>query len=149
MPSKTPGFGDSSSPNRERVRFLRFVIAAGLSVPVNLLARVALSTVVAYELAVVLSHVVGMLVAWGLTRLFVFEPSGAPMRVELGRFALVNVVSGAVTWLVAVGLLRTVFPAIGFVEQTELVAHVAGLTVSAIASFFGHRAFSFRRASLR
>jgi putative flippase GtrA len=48
-----------------------------------------------------------------------------------------------------VGLLRMVFPAIGFAEQTEFVAHVAGLTVSAITSFFGHRAFSFRRASLR
>jgi hypothetical protein len=51
------------------------------------------------------------------------------------------------TWLVSVGLLRLVFPAIGLQTQPELVAHAVGLASAALTSFWGHRAFSF--ASVR
>lgn len=132
-------------PRGPLVQFLQFVVAAGLSVPVNLGARVILSRWMPYEVALILSHVCGMVVAYGLTRLFVFAPSGRSVSDEMVRFAAVNVVSAAVTWLVAVALVRLVFPAVGFRQAPELVAHVAGLAVSAITSFVGHRRFSFGR----
>jgi putative flippase GtrA len=130
----------SASPS-----FVRFLVAAGLSVPANLAARVALSTAVPYEVAIVGSHLVGMLVAWALTRAFVFGRSSTGVSRELARFAAVNVVSAGITWLVAVGLLRLVLPAVGWAWQPELSAHVAGLAVASVASFVGHRDFSFRR----
>ena len=126
-------------------QFVKFVAAAGASVPVNLAARVLFSRAVPYEVAVLLSHVVGMLTAYSLTRLFVFAASGRSVPSELGRFALVNLVSAALTWVVSVGLLRLVFPRVGFETQPELVAHVVGLGVASVSSFIGHRQFSFRR----
>jgi putative flippase GtrA len=134
-----------SPPVSERARFIRFLVAAGLSVPVNLASRVALSHVVPFEAAIVLSHLLGMATAWILTRLFVFEPSGRSASSELSRFALVNLVSVTQTWIVSVGLLRLVFPLVGFDRQPELVAHAAGLASSALTSFWGHRAFSFAK----
>jgi len=130
----------------DRWQFLRFVIAAGLSVPVNLGARVLLSRVIAYEVAIVLSHLCGMLTAYVLIRSFVFEPSGRRPSSELTRFALVNVVSLVVTWVVAVGLLRVVFPRIGFAASPEFVAHFLGLGVAPFTSFYGHRRYSFGRS---
>ena len=65
---------------------------------------------------------------------------------ELARFAVVNVVSVAVTWVVAVGLLRLVFPRIGFDTSPELVAHALGLACACITSFYGHRHYSFGRS---
>lgn len=126
-------------------QFVRFVAAAGASVPFNIGARILFSRVVPYETAVPLSHGVGMLVAYTLTKRFVFDVSGRSVRSELGRFAAVNLVSAALTWCVSVGLLRLVFPWLGFVFHPELLAHVAGLALASVSSFAGHRRFSFER----
>lgn len=134
------------SARATRLQFLRFLVAAGLSVPVNLGSRIAFSHVMPYEAALVVSHLCGMLTAYVLTRVFVFQPSGRTSRSELGRFALVNLVSLALTWMVAVALVRFAFPVIGFHRAPELVAHVIGLGLSSITSFYGHRRFSFARS---
>ncbi len=115
--------------------------------PVNIAARIVFSNFVRYEFAVLLAHGVGMVTAYTLSRVFVFERTGRSVASELGRFALVNLVSAAVTWVVSVGLLYVVFPAVGLRFQPELVAHVMGLATSAVTSFIGHSRFSFRRAS--
>ena len=124
-------------------QFVRFVVAAGASVPVNLAARVLFSRWVDYGVAVLLAHVVGMVTAYTLTRLFVFERSGRRIRAELGRFALVNVFSATLTWAISVGLVDLVFPATGMHTQPELIGHVIGLGCASVASFVGHRRFSF------
>jgi len=129
-----------------RWQFVRFVVAAGLSVPVNIGSRILLSHFLPYEIAIVLSHICGMLVAYVLTRLFVFERSGRGTGSELGRFAVINVVSAAQTWLVAVGLVRLVFPAFAFETEPELVAHVVALALASATSFYGHRRYSFHKA---
>lgn len=126
-----------------RIRFLRFLVAAGLSVPVNLGTRILFSRALPYEVALVLSHLCGMLTAYALTRLFVFERSGRSARSELTRFAAVNVVSVVQTWIVAVGLVRLVFPHIGFDREPELVGHVIGLAAASVTSYLGHRHYSF------
>ncbi|MBA2723765.1 MAG: GtrA family protein [Methylibium sp.] len=130
-------------PTARPHQFARFVVAAGLSVPVNIGARVVLSWVMSYEVAVALSHVLGMVTAYTLTRLFVFERSGHTVKREFSRFAMVNLLSLAQTWVVSVGLLRLVFPHVGFEHEPELVAHLIGLGLTAITSFWAHRHFSF------
>ena len=127
----------------DRWQFLKFLVAAGLSVPVNLGSRVLLSRVMPYEAALVASHLCGMLTAFLLTRSFVFERSGRRASNELVRFTLINALSLLVTWVVAVGLLRLVFPRVGFDTYPELVAHTAGLGLASLTSFYGHRRYSF------
>ncbi len=124
------------------IQFLRFVLAAGASVPFNVGSRVLFSFAVPFEIAVILSHCVGMAVAYTLTRAFVFQSTRQRRSDEMTRFAVVNLISVAQTWLVAVALLRlAAFP--------ELVAHLGGLATSSVTSFFGHRHFSFREKSTR
>jgi len=129
--------------------FFGFVVAAGLSVPVNLAARALLSMVVRYEVAIVLSHLVGMAVAFTLTRRFVFGSSGRGVSGELGRFAAVNALSLAITWAVSVTLVRLVFPAVGYRYFPELTGHFAGLCCAAVSSYLGHRHWSFARGPSR
>ena len=100
-----------------RQQFLKFLVAGGLSVPVNLGSRHLLSFIMPYEAAVVV----------------------------LARFTIVNVLSLIVTWVVAVGLVRIVFPRVGFDTYPELVAHIAGLGIASFTSFYGHRRYSFGR----
>jgi putative flippase GtrA len=132
-----------------RWHYVWFVFIAGLSVPVNLAARVLFSRVVSYEIAVVLSHLIGMLTAYLLTRAFVFPASGRSRRSEMLRFLLVNLVSLAITWTVSVGLLRVVFPAFGNVWQPGLMAHAIGLACASASSYFGHRHYSFGAGKAR
>lgn len=130
-------------PRSEGFRFLGFVIAAGSSLPFNLGSRVLFSTVFSFEVAIILSQVVGMLVAFVLVRTFVFESSQRPAAAELARFSVVNLVSLAQVWLVSTGLLRVVYPLIDWTFYPEFMAHAVGLSVSAVTSFVGHKYFSF------
>ena len=129
----------------DRVKFLYFLLAGGSSVLINILVRMGLSLFMPYEVAVVIAHLAGMAVAFTAIKLFVFERSGRAVGSEMLRFALVNMVSLAQTWIVAVGLVRFVFPSIGMTYAPELIAHVTGLASTAVTSFLLHRHFSFRR----
>lgn len=126
------------------MKYVRFVIAAGLSVPFNVASRVLFSIVLPFEIALILAHMVGMLVAYVLTRTFVFRSSLSRKSEELMRFAIVNIVSLLQTWVVAIALLRLVFPYLSFATYPELCAHVIGLSTASVTSFFGHRMFSFQ-----
>jgi putative flippase GtrA len=101
-----------------------------------------------FEAAVILSQIVGMCVAFALTRAFVFERSSGRTSAQLARFALVNIVSLAQTWTVGVYLFRILLPAIGYAYYPDLTAHLIGLATSAVTSFFGHSLFSFARTSV-
>jgi putative flippase GtrA len=97
-----------------------------------------------FALAVAASHVVGMLVAFVLTRMFVFQNTRDNRMSELTRFGLVNVASLGQTWLVAMGTLNFVTPSLGYLITPELTAHVVGLATASMTSFFAHSRFSFR-----
>ena len=97
-----------------------------------------------YAITVVLSHLVGMLTAYAFAKTFVFEPSGRSVASELNRFAIVNVFSAGLTWVISMALVYAVFPSLQFRYYPELIAHVIGLVCSSVTSFIGHSRFSFR-----
>jgi putative flippase GtrA len=127
-------------------QFVPFLIAGGLSVIVNVGSRILLSTIISYELAVAISHVLGMITAFLLNKIFVFSPSGRCLHSEFSRFALVNVFSLTQTWIVSVGLVRLVFPVAGFDFHPELTAHIIALGLSPFTSFWGHKRYSFAQS---
>jgi putative flippase GtrA len=128
----------------ETERFLRFLFAGGSSAVLNLSSRWLLGHVVSYELSVALAYIVGVVSAFALMRLLVFEPTGGAAHAQFTRFAMVNVVGFGVVWLVSVGLARGVFPSVGFRWHADTVAHAVGIGCLAFTSYWGHRFFSFR-----
>jgi putative flippase GtrA len=88
-----------------------------------------------------------MTTAFVLAKLFVFEASGAAVHKEYARFAVVNAVAFVQVWLVSVALARFVFPAVGFVNHAETVAHVIGVLSPVVTSYFAHKNYSFRAES--
>lgn len=123
--------------------FGRFLLTGGVAAGVNVASRWLLSHVIAYEAAVVLAYLAGMTTAYLLSRAFVFARSGRTVADEAVRFALVNVVALVQVWVVSVGLARLVFPAVGFAWHAEDIAHLIGVVIPAVTSYFGHRHFSF------
>ena len=125
----------------ETRRFIAFLLTGGLAAAVNVASRIVFDLVMPYEAAVAVAYLVGMTTAFFLARLFVFEASGRRLHVEYGRFALVNV--AALVQVLVVSVAKLVFPAVGFIWNAELVAHVIGVLSPVVVSYQGHKRFSF------
>ena len=90
-----------------------------------------------YMVALVCSYAVGILCAFFLHRYLVFRVRGSAL-LDLARFTLVNLVNLAIN--------SVLLPLI--VESTgarPTYAQILAAVLTAIASYFGHKHFSFRR----
>jgi len=138
----------SRAPRRASpIHYSQFVIASAASVPFNLVARTLFSRFMPFELALIPAHVVGMLVAFALTRAFVFSGGETPVGGSLKRFAIVNIGSLLITTLVASFTLRVLVPLTNFTFYPAVSAHVVGLAAASVFSYFGHLKYSFRRTA--
>jgi putative flippase GtrA len=124
--------------------FPLFIAAGGIAAAANWGSRFLFSRWMPFELAVVAAYVVGMCVAFVLMRAFVFAAGEKAVAVQAGRFAIVNVVALAQTWLVSVILASWALPALGVRDHAEAIAHLAGVMVPVVTSYFGHRMYTFR-----
>lgn len=127
-------------------QFVRFLATGGTAALVNLASRSLLNQILSFELSVAIAYLIGMVTAYLLSRMFVFENSGCSVASEFNRFAIVNFFSLAVVWLVSVGLAKLLFPAIGYTWHADNVAHVIGLIAPVGVSYLGHRHFSFAKS---
>jgi len=127
------------------LQFLCFAMLGGFAAAVNFGSRILFSLAMPFEAAVICAYLVAAATGFILFRLFVFPRSSRPLSQQSVSFLIVSAGGMALTWVVSVTLLRFVFPAIGFGGPREAVAHVIGLLVPIISSYFGHRRFTFGR----
>ena len=123
---------------------MRFLVAGGVAAAANVASRIAFSRFMGLEAAVVLAYLVGMAVAFALMRSKVFPPSEAPIGRQAAIFVAVNLAAILQTLIVTLVLARWALPALGVRRFVEEIAHVAGVCVPVITSYFGHKHFSFR-----
>jgi len=126
-------------------QFLRFLLTGGMAALVNLGSRYLLNIVMPFEAAVPIAYLFGMVTAYILARLYVFEKSGRSRFDEFKRFAIVNVFALFVVWAISVGLAEIFFPRIGFTWHAEDVAHFIGVMSPAVISYFAHRTYTFAK----
>jgi putative flippase GtrA len=107
-------------------------------------SRILFSRLVGLELAVILAYLVGMTVAFVLMRSAVFPPSAAPIGRQVALFTAVNLAALLQTLVVTLLLARWLLPAAGIRSHVEEIAHIAGVCVPIVTSFFGHKYLSFR-----
>lgn len=124
--------------------FIRFIITGGIAAFINLVSRYLLNFIIPFESAIVVAYLLGMLTAYLLAKIFVFEHSGRGVSSELFRFTVINIIALIQVWAVSVGLARLFFPAINFTWHPEDIAHIIGVASPIITSYLGHRYYSFR-----
>jgi putative flippase GtrA len=128
-----------------RNQFAGFLVAGGLAALVNFFSRIGLNQFLGYTTSIVFAYLVGMVTAFLLTRHHVFAPSGKSVRVEAAWFTLVNVLAVAQTLAISLVLADLVLPQLGIVTYRKALAHAVGIAVPAVASYFGHRYWTFGR----
>lgn len=128
-----------------RSQFARFLAVGGFAAGVNIVARYLLNLSMGYSAAIVVAYLCGMVTAFLLSKLLVFEESGLHTATELFRFGLVNLAAVAQVWAVSVGLADWLFPMVGIETYRHGFAHVIGVAVPAVTSYLGHKHYSFAR----
>ena len=88
-----------------------------------------------FEAAVAVAYLFGMVTAYVLAKIFVFDKSGLAVATEFRRFVIVNLLSLAIVWVVSVGLALTVFPAVGLRWHAEDVAHLIGVLSPSVVAY--------------
>lgn len=129
-----------------RTEFMQFLVVGGFAALVNFVSRIIINEWVGYRLAVILAYLVGMLTAFILSKIYVFEKSGRHHWHELRDFTLVNLLAVVQVWLISVGLAEYLFPAMGYTFYAPEVAHLIGLAIPAVTSYLGHKHYSFRKS---
>ena len=130
-----------------RTEFMQFLIVGGFAALVNFVSRIIINEWVNYRIAVFLAYLVGMLTAFILSKIYVFEKSGRHHWHELRDFTLVNLLAVVQVWLISVGLAEYLFPAVGYTFYAPEVAHLIGLAIPAVTSYLGHKYYSFRKSA--
>lgn len=125
-------------------QFAFFLISGGFAAGLNWGSRFLFSDFFRFEVAVVLAFLVGLLSGFILMRLFVFHATGKPIIPQAGKYVAVNLLALVQTLLISLVLARWVLPSIGIVEHAEALAHLVGVLVPVVTSYFGHKRWSFR-----
>ena len=128
-------------------QFLAFLITGGIAALANFGSRFAFSEYFSFGTAVILAYLIGMVTAFVLAKLFVFETSRHSTKKEFFYFTLVNVVAIIQTYIISVGLVEYLFPSIKFSFYPEAAAHAIGVVFPVFTSFIGHKYFSFKAST--
>lgn len=124
--------------------FLRFLIAGGVAAGANFGSRFIFSMFLDYGLAVFFAYLVGMSVAFLLMREGVFNAASNSLAQQVGKFVGVNLIAVLQTLIISLVLARWMLPSFGIIEHAEALAHLAGVLVPVVTSYFGHKFLTFR-----
>lgn len=125
-------------------QFMLFLMTGGVAALVNLGSRVFFSQWLSFSSAVILAYIAGMMTAFILAKMFVFNQSAQSLRNSLLAFIVVNLIAVVQTWLIAMSMAYYVLPALGVVAYIHELSHLAGVIFPVFTSFIGHKYWSFR-----
>lgn len=96
-----------------------------------------------YGLSIVFAYLVGMLVAFLLMRGHVFDARSGHVLSQVVKFTVINAL--AVLQTLAISLLLASWLSQWVrVDESEALAHLVGVLVPVVTSYFGHKYLTFR-----
>ena len=123
--------------------FAGFLVAGGLAALANIGSRMLFSQFASYPVAIVLAYLVGMITAFLLMRGHVFGTRGKPLNREITVFAVVNALAILQTLAVSLALAYYILPWMGIHRNAETIAHLVGVAVPIVTSYYGHKYWTF------
>ncbi|MDA9637002.1 GtrA family protein [SAR86 cluster bacterium] len=120
------------------------MLTGGIAALANLVARFILNFYISFEIAVIFAYFIGVLVAYFLTRIYVFIPKKGASSNEFFRFVQVNILSAIIVWSVSVFLQNIFFPYISYSLYSKEISHLIGVLSPILFSFFAHKFYTFK-----
>ena len=125
-------------------QFVKFLLCGGLAAGLNWASRFLFSIWMPFEYAVVAAFFVGLISGFLMMRLYVFDGKEKPVMPQASKYAFINMLALVQTLIISVVLARWVLPAWGVVVHAEALAHLAGVLMPVVTSYFGHKLLTFR-----
>ncbi|MBU2741636.1 GtrA family protein [Acidithiobacillus albertensis] len=125
-------------------QFLTFILTGGFAAAVNFGSRFIYNIFVDFPMAVTLAYLTGMVTAFVLFRIFVFQMSSHSTSKSAVIFVTVNAFSFAQAWGVSMALAYHLLPAMGIYQYDKAIASAVGISVPVFTSFIAHKYFTFR-----
>ena len=125
--------------------FILFLVCSTFAAGVNFGSRILFSIVFSYELAVFFAYCCGLLTAFILNKLFVFDAKHGRTGKQLFGFIIVNILGLAQTFLFSLLFRNLIFPKSGFDFYPDEIAHLIGIAIPVFTSFLGHKYISFKK----
>lgn len=124
--------------------FLGFLITGGIAATVNFVSRIYFNQFYSFSASVVFAYLLGMLTAFILARVFVFNKSSQPIGRSVVIFSLVNVLALTQTWFISMGLNYYVLPSLGVERFVPEISSAIGIIFPVFTSYLGHKYWSFK-----
>jgi putative flippase GtrA len=125
--------------------FIMFFVCNTLAAGVNFGSRILFNKMMPYEPSIFFAFCCGLLTAFTLNKLFVFDAKHGKTGRQLFGFVVVNILGLAQILLFSLLFRDLIFPRIGFTFHPDAAAHIIGISVPVFTSFLGHKYFSFRK----
>ena len=125
-------------------QFFLFLAAGGLAAGVNFGSRIVLGHWMSYVPSIVIAYLLGMITAFTLNKLFVFNQASNQLHHQVMWFVAINLAAVLQTVVISLLLARWLLPLLGIDFHNETIAHGIGVAVPVLTSYIGHKHFSFR-----
>lgn len=125
-------------------QFMLFLLTGGVAAIVNFGSRIFYSQWFSFSIAIIFAYMSGMVTAFILARLFVFETSEQSIVRSICLFCLVNTVAVAQTWIISMGMAIYVLPYMRVTAYANEIAHLLGVMLPVFTSYLGHKNYSFK-----
>ena len=125
-------------------QFLMFLVTGGTAALVNFGSRIIYNVWLNFSIAIILAYITGMITAFILAKLFVFNDSQQALHRSVIFFVLVNLIAIIQTWIISMVLANYALPALGVTSFIREIAHAVGVVVPVFTSYIGHKRWSFR-----
>jgi putative flippase GtrA len=126
------------------LQFGRFLLAGGIAAAVNVASRIVYDMWTSYSVAIVLAYITGMITAFLITRTYVFPKGRNSVARSATFFVIINIAAVLQTLVVSIAMTKYALPALGVQTYVPEIAHMCGVAVPILTSYFGHREWSFR-----
>ena len=125
-------------------RFIAYLLAGGVAALSNWSSRFLFSLWFNYPISIVLAFIVGLISGFVLMRWLVFDGARKSAATQVPFYLLVNLLALVQTLCVSLILAKWVIPGVGLSIRPEGPAHLIGVLVPVVTSYFGHKYFTFK-----
>ena len=124
------------------VQFLLFLFVGATAAVLHWLTRYVISIWLSFPLAVALAYFVGIAVAFGLNRRYVFPSSTRPVQKQARDFVMVNLIFFPVVWGASI-LIRQFLIENEIVRYADGIAHGLAITIPVFMTFLIYKFIAF------
>lgn len=125
-------------------QFLLFLLTGGFAAAVNFFSRIVYNWYFSFSIAVVLAYLSGMVIAFTLAKIFVFQNTQNSLSKSTITFVIINIFAVLQTLLISLLLVNFILPALNWNFYKYEFAHALGVAFPVFTSYLGHKYYTFK-----